>query len=162
MQIIQPLCRMRPDIFRFCDYCCGWSRSWRGRRRYFGSKKRQKYLGRNRYRCCYRSANWSWSWHGSGGGASRSMTASVGAVATGAGTLVSTVGTGGVSAGASFVARNISSAVGNLASTAPKVASKMQQVATKGKAGEALSGLTKNTIRIPSLTGTAHYRIRTG
>mgnify|MGYP000047590335 FL=1 len=91
-----------------------------------------------------------------------SMTASVGAVATGAGTLVSTVGTGGVSAGASFVARNISSAVGNLASTAPKVASKMQQVATKGKAGEALSGLTKNTIRIPSLTGTAHYRIPDG
>ena len=38
----------------------------------------------------------------------------------------------------------------------------MQDVATKGKNGELLSGLVKNTTRLPSLTGTAAYRIPDG
>lgn len=45
---------------------------------------------------------------------------------------------------------------------AQTAASKMQDVAVKGKAGEALAGINKNTAHIPSLTGTASYRIPDG
>ena len=38
----------------------------------------------------------------------------------------------------------------------------MQHVANKGKMGEELSGITKNTTHIPSATGTARYRIPDG
>ena len=38
----------------------------------------------------------------------------------------------------------------------------MQLVAEKGKAGEAISGLTKNKKHIPSLSGTASFRIPDG
>ena len=91
-----------------------------------------------------------------------SITATTGAVMAGGSTLVATVGTGGLGAGATYIANNLSQAANNLAPAAQTAASKMQEVATKGKAGEALSGLAKNTSHIPSLTGTASYRIPDG
>ena len=91
-----------------------------------------------------------------------SITATTGAVMTGGSTLVATVGTGGLGAGATYIANNLSQAANNLFSTAQTVVNKMQDVADKGKTGEALSGLTKNTAHIPSLTGTASYRIPDG
>ena len=91
-----------------------------------------------------------------------SITATTGAVMAGGSTLVATVGTGGLGAGATYIANNLSQAANNLAPAAQTAASKMQEVATKGKAGEALTGLAKNTSHIPSLTGTASYRIPDG
>ena len=91
-----------------------------------------------------------------------SITATTGAVMAGGSALVATVGTGGLGAGATYIANNLSQAANNLAPAAQTAASKMQEVATKGKAGEALSGLAKNTSHIPSLTGTASYRIPDG
>ena len=91
-----------------------------------------------------------------------SITATTGAVMAGGSTLVATVGTGGLGAGATYIANNLSQAANNLAPAAQTAASKMQEVVTKGKAGEALSGLAKNTSHIPSLTGTASYRIPDG
>lgn len=91
-----------------------------------------------------------------------SIRATTGAVMAGGSILVATVGTGGLGAGATYIANNLSQAANNLAPAAQTAASKMQDVATKGKAGEALSGLTKNTAHIPSLTGTASYRIPDG
>ena len=91
-----------------------------------------------------------------------SITATTGAVMAGGSTLVATVGAGGLGAGATYIANNLSQAANNLAPAAQTAASKMQEVATKGKAGEALSGLAKNTSHIPSLTGTASYRIPDG
>ena len=67
-----------------------------------------------------------------------------------------------VGAGAAYVANNLAQAANNITPAAQTVASKMQDVATKGKNGELLSGLVKNTTRIPSLTGTAAYRIPDG
>jgi len=80
----------------------------------------------------------------------------------GGGTLVSTVGTGGIGAGATYIANNLTQAANNLAPVAQTTVSKMQNVAAKGKLGEALSGLTKNTTPIRSFTGTASYRIPDG
>lgn len=77
----------------------------------------------------------------------------------GGGTLAATVSAGGVGAGAAYVANNLAQAANNITPAAQTVASKMQDVATKGKNGELLSGLVKNTTRLPSLTGTAAYRI---
>ena len=91
-----------------------------------------------------------------------SITATTGAVMAGGSTLVATVGTGGLGAGATYIANNLSQAANNLAPAAQTATSKMQEVATKGKAGESLSGLAKNTSHIPSLTGTASYRIPDG
>lgn len=91
-----------------------------------------------------------------------SITATTANVAFGASALATTVGTGGLGAGATYIANNLSQAANNLAPAAQTAASKMQEVATKGKAGEALSGLAKNTSHIPSLTGTASYRIPDG
>ena len=90
------------------------------------------------------------------------ITATTAQVAFGASTLATTVATGGIGAGATYIANNLSQAANNLAPAAQTAASKMQEVATKGKAGEALSGLAKNTSHIPSLTGTASYRIPDG
>jgi len=39
------------------------------------------------------------------------------------------------------------------------MASKMAGVRAAGEAGEAMAGIVKNTDRIPSLTGTAAYRV---
>jgi len=72
------------------------------------------------------------------------------------------VTTGGLGAGAAYVANNVSQTANNLAPAAQTTVSKMQDVATKGIVGETLSGITKNTTRIPSLTGTAAYRIPDG
>ena len=91
-----------------------------------------------------------------------SITATTGAVMAGGSTLVATVGSGGLGAGAAYIANNLSQAANNLAPAAQTAASKMHDVAAKGKAGEVLSGLTKNTSRISSLTCTAHYRIPDG
>ena len=91
-----------------------------------------------------------------------SIVATTGAVAAGGSTLIATATTGGLGAGATYIANNLSQAANNLAPAAQTAASKMQVVATKGKTGEALSGLTKNTTHIPSLTGTASYRIPDG
>jgi len=90
------------------------------------------------------------------------ITATTGAVMVGGGTLVSTVGTGGIGAGATYIANNLTQAANNLAPVAQTTVSKMQNVAAKGKLGEALSGLTKNTTPIRSFTGTASYRIPDG
>ena len=91
-----------------------------------------------------------------------SITATTGAVVSGASTLVSTVTTGGLGAGATYIANNLKQAVSNFAPAAQTAANKMQQVVAKGKAGELSSGLLKNTKHIPSLTGTASYRIPDG
>ena len=91
-----------------------------------------------------------------------SITATTGAVVAGGGTLAATASAGGVGAGAAYVANNLAQAANNITPAAQTVASKMQDVATKGKNGELLSGLVKNTTRIPSLTGTAAYRIPDG
>ena len=63
-------------------------------------------------------------------------------------TLASTISTGGLSAGGTFIARNLQQATGNLASSTQTAASKMKQVVEKGKAGEKISGVVKNTKRI--------------
>ena len=91
-----------------------------------------------------------------------SITATTGAVVSGASMLAGTVTTGGLGAGAAYVANNVSQTANNLAPAAQTTVSKMQDVATKGIVGETLSGITKNTTRIPSLTGTAAYRIPDG
>lgn len=57
---------------------------------------------------------------------------------------------------------NFSRASSNLFPTIQTTVGKMQQVAAKGRAGEVASGLVKNTKHIPSLTGTASYRIPDG
>ena len=65
------------------------------------------------------------------------------------------VTTGGISAGASYVANNISR-YGQSAAT-------IQQVTQRGKMGEAISGITKNTTRIyDNLVSGAKYRIPDG
>ena len=91
-----------------------------------------------------------------------SITATTGAVMAGGSALVSTVATGGLGAGATYIANNLSQAVNNAAPAVQAGATKMQQVAAKGRAGEVASGLVKNTKHIPSLTGTASYRIPDG
>ena len=91
-----------------------------------------------------------------------SIAATTGAVASGGGVLMSTVAAGGAGAGATFVANNLSQAANNIAPAAQTAVSKMQDVVAKGKAGEAASGIIKNTTRISSLTGTASYRIPDG
>ena len=91
-----------------------------------------------------------------------SITATTGAVMAGGSTLVATVGSGGLGAGAAYIANNLSQAANNLAPAAQTAASKMHDVAAKGKAGEVLSGLTKNTSRISALPCTAHYRLPDG
>ena len=91
-----------------------------------------------------------------------SIAATPGAVASGGGVLMSTVAAGGAGAGATFVANNLSQAANNIAPAAQTAVSKMQDVVAKGKAGEAASGIIKNTTRISSLTGTASYRIPDG
>ena len=91
-----------------------------------------------------------------------SITATTGAVTAGGSVLVNTVATGGLSAGVTYVANNLSRAVNNVPPAVQTGASKMQQVVAKGKAGEMISGLVKNTEHIPSLTGTASYRIPDG
>ena len=91
-----------------------------------------------------------------------SITATTGAVVAGGSALVNTVATGGLGAGATYVANNLSQAANNLSSASQVAANKMQQVVEKGKAGEAASGIVKNKTHIPSLTGTASYRIPDG
>ena len=98
----------------------------------------------------------------SGAALAGSIMATTGGVAAGGSALVSTVATGGLGAGATYVANNLSQAVNRAAPTVQASTTKMQQVAAKGKAGEIASGLVKNTRRIPSLTGTASYRIPDG
>ena len=81
--------------------------------------------------------------------------ASTAAVVAGAKLLGSYVATGGIGAGASYIANNISR-YGQPASTA-------QQVTQRGKMGEAISGITKNTTRIyDNLVSGAKYRIPDG
>ena len=68
--------------------------------------------------------------------------------------LGSYVASGGIGAGSSYIANNISR-YGQSAST-------MAQVRQRGKMDEAISGIVKNTSHIPSMTGTAKYRIPDG
>ena len=91
-----------------------------------------------------------------------SAAASTSAVITGGSALISTVATGGFGAGATYVANNISRAINHTTPAVQTGASKMQQVISKGKAGEMASGITKNKVRIPSLSKTAAYRIPDG
>ena len=100
---------------------------------------------------------------GLGVGAGLGMISGAGALATasqvGAGlATLATVAGDKIAAGVNKVSNAISS-VGNKASPA---ASKMADVAAKGKAGEVLSGIEKNTKHIVSLTQTAAYRIPDG
>ena len=99
---------------------------------------------------------------GVGAALAGSITATTGAAVAGGGTLAATASAGGVGAGAAYVANNLAQAANNITPAAQTVASKMQDVATKGKNGELLSGLVKNTTCLPSLTGTAAYRIPDG
>lgn len=91
-----------------------------------------------------------------------SATASTAAVMTGGSALVATVSTGGLGAGVTYVANNISQAVSKAAPAVQAGTNKMADVVTKGKAGEAAANIVKNTARIPSLSGTAAYRIPDG
>ena len=91
-----------------------------------------------------------------------SLTASTGAVAAGGSALVGTIGSGGLSSGLSYIANNVSHALNGSSSVAQAGAGKMRYAFEKGKAGELASGLVKNTKHIPSLTGTASYRIPDG
>ena len=91
-----------------------------------------------------------------------SVTATTGAVMAGGSTLAATVSAGGIGAGATYISNNVSQAANNFAPAAQTAAGKMQEVAEKGRTGEALSGIVKNTVRIPSMTGTASYRIPDG
>ena len=88
-----------------------------------------------------------------------SITATTSSVIAGGGALVTAITTGGLGAGATYISNNLSRAAGSFSSTAQVAASRMKDVASKGKAGEALAGIVKNSTRIPSLTGTAAYRI---
>ena len=88
-----------------------------------------------------------------------SITATTSAVMAGGSALVTTVSTGGVGAGVAYIANNLSQAINNLTPAVQATTRKMQDIAAKGKTGEVLSGITKNTSHIPSLTGTASYRI---
>ncbi len=91
-----------------------------------------------------------------------SITATTGAVMAGGSALVATVSTGGLGAGVTYVANNISQAVSKAAPAVQAGTNKMADVVTKGKAGEAAANIVKNTARIPSLSGTAAYRIPDG
>lgn len=86
--------------------------------------------------------------------------ASTSLVMGGAKALAGVIATGGGSAGLAFISNNLANAFGGVG--AQGAAAKMQEVVAKGKTGEALSGLVKNTEHIPSLTGTAAYRIPDG
>ena len=88
-----------------------------------------------------------------------SITAATSSVIAGGGALVTAITTGGLGAGATYISNNLSRAAGSFSSTAQVAASRMKDVASKGKAGETLAGIVKNSTRIPSLTGTAAYRI---
>lgn len=93
---------------------------------------------------------------GAGAGAmlAGNVAASTSAVIAGGKLCASYVSSGGVSSGVTYVSNNISS-YGQPAST-------MQQVSQRGKMGEAIAGITKNKEHIPSMTGTADYRIPDG
>ena len=91
-----------------------------------------------------------------------SITASTGAVVAGGSALAATMGTGGLGAGVAYVANNLSQAANHASPTVQATASKMQEVYEKGRAGEAAANIIKNTTRIPSLSGTATYRIPDG
>ena len=83
------------------------------------------------------------------------LAATTKAVVAGAKLLGSYVASGGIGAGASYIANNISR-YGQSAAT-------VQQVAQRGKMGEAISGITKNTTRIYDyLVSGAKYRIPDG
>ena len=91
-----------------------------------------------------------------------SVTATTGAVIAGGHTLGAAISSGGISAGINFIANNLSNAANHAPNAAQTVGNKMREVVVKGKNGETLSGITKNTIHIPSLSGTASYRIPDG
>ena len=92
-----------------------------------------------------------------------SITATTGTVVAGGSTLLATVGTGGLGAGAIYIGNNLSQTANNLAPITQTAASKMQQVYEKGKVGETISGITKNTTRIyDNLVSSAKYRIPDG
>lgn len=87
-----------------------------------------------------------------------SITASTGAVMAGGSALAAAIGSGGLSAGVS----NLSQASNGAATAAQVSESHMQQVYRQGQAGEQAANIVKNTMRIPSLSGTAAYRIPDG
>ena len=87
-----------------------------------------------------------------------SITASTGAVMAGGSALAAAIGSGGLRAGVS----NLSQASNGAATAAQVSESHMQQVYRQGQAGEQAANIVKNTMRIPSLSGTAAYRIPDG
>ena len=87
-----------------------------------------------------------------------SITASTGAVMAGGSALSAAIGSGGLRAGVS----NLSQASNGAATAAQVSESHMQQVYRQGQAGEQAANIVKNTMRIPSLSGTAAYRIPDG
>lgn len=91
-----------------------------------------------------------------------SVTATTSAVIKGGSTLITAIGSGGLSAGGTYIANNLSQAANKLIPPAQAAANKMQNVVTKGKAGEATANIVKNYSHIESLTGTASYRIPDG
>lgn len=91
-----------------------------------------------------------------------SITASTGAVMAGGSALAAAIGSGGLSAGVSYVTNNLSQASNGAATAAQVSESHMQQVYRQGQAGEQAANIVKKTMRIPSLSGTAAYRIPDG
>ena len=91
-----------------------------------------------------------------------SITASTGAVMAGGSALAAAIGSGGLRAGVSNVTNNLSQASNGAATAAQVSESHMQQVYRQGQAGEQAANIVKKTMRIPSLSGTAAYRIPDG
>ena len=87
-----------------------------------------------------------------------SITASTGAVMASGSALAAAIGSGGLRAGVS----NLSQASNGAATAAQVSESHMQQVYRQGQAGEQAANIVKKTMRIPSLSGTAAYRIPDG
>ena len=87
-----------------------------------------------------------------------SITASTGAVMAGGSALSAAIGSGGLRAGVS----NLSQASNGAATAAQVSESHMQQVYRQGQAGEQAANIVKNAVHIPSLSGTAAYRIPDG
>lgn len=90
------------------------------------------------------------------------IAATTGAVIKGGSALVSTISTGGISAGGAYIANNLSQAANNLLPATQSPSGKMQDVVAKGRAGEVAANIVKNHKHIPSITGTAAYRIPDG
>ena len=87
-----------------------------------------------------------------------STVASTGSVISGGKTLLTTVSYGGIGAGTSHISANTGMALTPYVNTTCNI----REAFVKGRKGEAAVNIVKNTAHIPSLTGTAAYRIPDG